>query len=336
MITRKAAPGLAVGCTVVCKAAAETPLTALAYAELAHRAGFPKGVFNVITASPEGTPAIGGVLTSHPTVKKVSFTGSTAVGKLLMQQSASTMKKLSLELGGNSPFIVFDDADLDAAVAGALSCKFRGTGQVCVSANRILVQRGVHDDFAERLTAAVRAQFKIGNGFDKATTHGPLIHDRAVARVQSLVDDARSKGASVSGGQKLDTSGSFFAPTVVVGATRDMDIASQEIFGPVAAIFPFDTEAEVVDIANSVSVGLAGYIYSQNIHRIQRVAEALEVGMVGANAPVVSDPAAPFGGVKQSGYGLEGSKYGINEYLVTKTITYGGMGEPLQGRPFKI
>lgn len=324
------------GCTVVCKAAAETPLTSLAFAELAHRAGIPKGVFNVITASTEGTAAVGLVLTTHAFVKKVSFTGSTNVGKILMQQSASTLKKLSLELGGNAPFIVFDDADLDAAIAGALICKFRGSSQTCVCANRIYVQSKIHDEFSKRFTEAIKKSFRVGNGFESGTTHGPLIHDRTVARVQSLVDDARSKGATVVGGEKVDSTGSFFSPTVLLGSTQDMMVAKEEIFGPVAAIFPFETEAEVVDIANSVPVGLAAYIYSRDIHRIQRVAEHLEVGMVGANTGVLSDQSSPFGGVKQSGYGLEGSKYGVNEYLVTKTITYGGMGEPLQGRVSKI
>ncbi|KAF7558029.1 hypothetical protein G7046_g5925 [Stylonectria norvegica] len=336
MIARKSAPAIAAGCTVVVKAAAETPLTSLALAELAHRAGVPKGVFNVITTSSESTPAVGKVLTTHPIVKKVSFTGSTNIGKLLMQQSSSTLKKLSLELGGNAPFIVFDDADIDAAVAGAITCKFRGSGQTCVCANRIYVQKKIHDEFSHRFIEAIDVAFKVGNGFDKGTTHGPLIHDRSVARVEALVEDARAKGAKIFGGEKMAGAGSFFKPTVLLGATKDMKVSSEEIFGPVAALFPFETEAEVVDLANSSSVGLAGYIYSQDIHRIQRVAEHLEVGMVGANTGVLSDQSSPFGGVKESGYGLEGSIYGINEYLVTKTITYGGMGGPLQGRVSKI
>lgn len=332
MVARKASPGLAVGCTVVCKAAAETPLTSLALAELAHRAGLPNGILNIITASTGRTPAVGSVLTTHPFVKKVSFTGSTDVGKLLMQQSASTLKKLSLELGGNAPFIVFDDADLDTAVAGAITCKFRGSGQTCVCANRIYVQKEIHEEFSRRFIEAVRRDFKIGNGFDKGTTHGPLIHDRAVARVQSLVDDARSKGARVFAGGEIEGPGSFFPPTVVLDATKEMAVASEEIFGPVAVIFPFESEAEAVDVANSVPVGLAAYLYSKDVHRIQRVAEHLEVGMVGVNTGIISDQSSPFGGVKQSGFGIEGSKYGADEYLVTKTVTYGGMGQPLEGR----
>lgn len=332
MVTRKAAPALGAGCTVVCKVAAETPLTGLALAELAHRAGIPKGVFNVITTSSEKTPEVGSVLTTHPLVKKVSFTGSTQVGKLLMQQSASTLKKLSLELGGNAPFIVFDDADLDAAVAGAIICKYRGSGQTCVCANRIYVQQSVHEEFSEKFIKAIQTQFKVGSGFDEKTTHGPMIHNRAVERVESLVEDARSKGAKITGGTRMDGIGTFFNPTVISGATTDMRVATEEIFGPVGAIFPFYTEAQVVALANSVPVGLAAYLYSQNIHRIQRVAEHLEVGMVGVNTGILSDQSSPFGGVKESGFGLEGSVYGIQEYLVTKTITYGGMGGKLQGK----
>ncbi|GAO14461.1 hypothetical protein UVI_02031470 [Ustilaginoidea virens] len=330
MITRKVAPALAAGCTVVCKAPGETPYTALAVAELGHRAGIPKGVVNVITTS-ANTPEIGEVLTTDPTIKKVSFTGSTAVGKLLMKQSSGTLKKLSLELGGNAPFIVFDDADVDTAVAGAIASKFRGTGQTCVCANRLYVQRGVYEEFVGKFTEKVKA-FKVGNGFDDGTTHGPMIHDRAVLKAEAHVRDAESKGGRVLiGGQKLpDLGANFFQPTVIRDMTAHMAMATEETFGPVAGIFPFDTEAEVVALANKVQVGLAGYFFSRDLQRVHRVAEALEVGMVGVNTGIISDPAAPFGGVKESGFGREGSKYGIGEYQVTKMITYGGMGQPLQ------
>ena len=330
MITRKVAPALAAGCTVVCKAPGETPYTALAVAELGHRAGIPKGVVNVVTTL-DNTPEIGELLTTDPTIKKVSFTGSTGVGKLLMKQSSSTIKKLSLELGGNAPFIVFDDADLDSAVAGALASKFRGTGQTCVCANRLYVQEGIYDEFVKRFADKVAA-FKVGNGFDSATTHGPLIHDRAVSKVESHIKDAQSKGGKVLiGGQKLpDIGANFFQPTVIRDMKPDMAMATEETFGPVAGVFPFKTEAEVVAMANKVEVGLAGYFFSRDLQRVHRVAEALEVGMVGVNTGIISDPAAPFGGVKESGFGREGSKYGIAEYQVTKMITYGGMGQPLQ------
>ncbi|KAG6008774.1 hypothetical protein E4U21_003972 [Claviceps maximensis] len=331
MITRKIAPALAAGCTVVCKAPGETPYTALAVAELGHRAGIPRGVVNVVTTL-ENTPEIGELLTTDPTVKKVSFTGSTAVGKLLMKQSSGTLKKLSMELGGNAPFIVFDDADLDTAVAGAISSKFRGTGQTCVCANRFYVQEGIYDDFVNKFAEKVNA-FKVGNGFDQGITHGPLIHDRAVNKVEAHVKDAQSKGAKiVTGGHKMpDLGANFFQPTVIRDMTSDMAMAKEETFGPVAGIFPFKTEAEVVRLANKVDVGLAGYFFSRDLQRVYRVAEALEVGMVGVNTGIISDPAAPFGGVKESGFGREGSKYGIGEYQVTKTITFGGMGQPLQG-----
>ncbi|TWU75293.1 succinate semialdehyde dehydrogenase NADP+ linked [Metarhizium rileyi] len=330
MITRKVAPALAAGCTVVCKAPGETPYTALAVAELGHRAGIPKGVVNVVTTL-ANTPEIGELLTTDPTVKKVSFTGSTGVGKLLMKQSSGTLKKLSLELGGNAPFIVFDDADLDTAVAGAIASKFRGTGQTCVCANRIYVQQGVYDEFVNKFTEKVKA-FKVGNGFEASTTHGPLIHDRAVTKVEAHIKDAQSKGGKiVAGGQKMpDLGANFFQPTVIRDMTPDMAMATEETFGPVAGLFPFKTEAEVVKMANQVEVGLAGYFFSRDLHRVHRVAEALEVGMVGVNTGIISDPAAPFGGVKESGFGREGSKYGIAEYQVTKMITFGGMGAPLQ------
>lgn len=330
MITRKIGPALAAGCTVVCKAPGETPFTALALAELAHRAGIPKGVVNIVTTL-ENTPEVGKVITTHPKVKKVSFTGSTAVGKLLMNQSSSTLKKLSMELGGNAPFIVFDDADLDAAVDGAIASKFRSSGQTCVCANRIYVQEGVYEDFATRFVAKVNA-FKVGHGFDAGVTHGPLIHGRAISKVQAHVDDALSKGAKVMiGGQKMPDLGSnFFQPTVLRDMTVDMAIATEETFGPLAGLFPFKTEADVVAMANKTEVGLAGYFYSKDIQRVYRVAEALETGMVGVNTGIISDVASPFGGVKESGFGREGSKYGVGEYQTTKMVTFGGMGSPLQ------
>ncbi len=330
MITRKIGPALAAGCTVVCKAPGETPFTALALAELAHRAGIPKGVVNII-ASLENTPAVGKELTTSPIVKKVSFTGSTGVGKLLMSQSSSTLKKLSLELGGNAPFIVFDDADLDAAVAGAIASKFRSSGQTCVCANRIYVQRDIYDDFVAKFVDKVKA-FKVGNGFADGVTHGPLIHDRAVSKVQKHVDDAVAKGAKLLvGGQALPDLGSnFFQPTVLRDMTVDMAIATEETFGPLAGLFPFETEADVVAMANKSDVGLAGYFFSRDLERVYRVAENLEVGMVGVNTGIISDVASPFGGVKESGFGREGSKYGIAEYQTTKMITFGGMNKPLQ------
>ncbi|KAJ2966472.1 hypothetical protein NUW58_g10653 [Xylaria curta] len=305
MITRKIGPALAAGCTTVCKAPGETPFTSLALAELAHRAGIPKGVVNVVTTH-KNTPEVGETLTTHPTVHKVSFTGSTGVGKLLMKQASSTLKILSMELGGNAPFIVFDDADVDAA-------------------------KGVYDEFAEKLAAKVK-DFKVGYGFDEGVTHGPLIHDRAVSKVDAHVKDAEQKGGKVVvGGQKLPNLGSnFYQPTVITGMTKDMAIASEETFGPVAGLFPFETEQEVVDLANTADVGLAGYFFSRDLERIHRVSEALEVGMVGVNTGLISDAAAPFGGVKQSGFGKEGSRYGIEEYQHIKMITYGGMGKPLQ------
>lgn len=330
MITRKIGPALAAGCTVVAKSPGETPFTALAIAELAHRAGIPKGVVNIISAL-KNTPEIGELLTTSPIIKKISFTGSTGVGKLLMKQSSDTLKKLSFELGGNSPFIVFDDADMDTAVAGAIASKFRSSGQTCVCANRIFVQSGIHDEFAQKFAAKVN-EFKVGAGFSEGVTHGPLIHDRAISKVDAHVRDAEKKGGKViQGGQRMPELGSnFFQPTVITGMTTDMQLASEETFGPVAGIFKFESEVEVVQIANDTNVGLAGYFFSRDIQRIYRVAEALEVGMIGVNTGLISDPAAPFGGVKESGFGREGSKYGIGEYMVTKMITYGGMGLPLQ------
>ncbi|VUC29673.1 unnamed protein product [Clonostachys rosea] len=332
MITRKVAPALAAGCTVVCKAPAETPFTALALAELAHRAGIPKGVVNIVTAL-DNTIEIGKLLTTSPTINKVSFTGSTGVGKILMKQSSDTLKKLSMELGGNAPFIVFDDADVDAAVAGAIVSKFRSSGQTCVCANRLYVQSGIYDQFIQKFTEAVKS-FSVGNGFDEGITHGPLIHDRAVDKVDSHVRDAEKKGATVTiGGQKLPNLGvNFFQPTVIRDMTVDMAIATEETFGPVAGVFSFETEAEVVSLANQADVGLAGYFFSRDISRVFRVAEALEVGMVGVNTGLISDPASPFGGVKESGFGREGSKYGLAEFQTIKSVTFGDMGKPLQGK----
>lgn len=331
MITRKIGPALAAGCTVVAKSPGETPFTAAALAELAHRAGIPPGVINIVTAL-KNTPEVGETITSSNTIKKVSFTGSTGVGKLLMKQSADTLKKLSFELGGNAPFIVFDDADLDVAVTGAIASKFRSSGQTCVCANRIYVQKGIYDQFCEAFTEKVK-NFKVGSGYEEGVTHGPLIHDRAVSKVEQHVQDAVKQGGKVlAGGQKLPDLGSnYYQPTVIRDMTSDMQLAHEETFGPVAGLFPFDTEAEVVKEANSAEVGLAGYFFSKDIQRCYRVAEALEVGMVGVNTGLISDPAAPFGGVKHSGFGREGSKYGIEEYMITKMVTLGGMGQPLQG-----
>ncbi|KAE8440954.1 hypothetical protein EG329_006168 [Mollisiaceae sp. DMI_Dod_QoI] len=330
MVTRKIGPALAAGCTVVAKSPGETPFTALALAELAHRAGIPKGVVNFVSAL-KNTAEVGEILTTSPIVKKVSFTGSTGVGKLLMKQSSSTLKKLSFELGGNAPFIVFDDADLDTAVAGAIASKFRSSGQTCVCANRIFVQSKIYDQFAENFAAKVK-DFKVGGGYTEGVTHGPLIHDRAISKVDAHVRDAEKKGGKViQGGQKMPELGpNFFQPTIITGMTTDMALAKEETFGPVAGLFKFETEEEVVKIANSAEVGLAGYFFSRDLQRVTRVAEALEVGMVGVNTGLISDAAAPFGGVKESGFGREGSKYGIAEYQVTKMITYGGMGQPLQ------
>ena len=278
---------------MVAKSPGETPFTSLAIAELAHRAGIPKGVVNIVSAL-KNTAEVGEAITSSPTVRKVSFTGSTGVGKLLMRQSADTLKKLSFELGGNAPFIVFDDADLDVAVAGAIASKFRSSGQTCVCANRIFVQKGIYDNFADKFAEKVK-EFKVGGGYEEGVTHGPLIHDRAIDKVEAHVRDAEKKGGKVIvGGHKLPDMGpNFFEPTVITGMKMDMQLASEETFGPVAGLFPFSTEKEVVDMANTADVGLAGYFFSKDVHRIYRVAEALEVGMVGVNTGLISDPAAP-------------------------------------------
>jgi succinate-semialdehyde dehydrogenase/glutarate-semialdehyde dehydrogenase len=323
MITRKVAPALAAGCVAIVKPAKYTPLTALALAELAERAGFPPGVFNVLTGS---ASLIGHELTTHPTVRKLSFTGSTEMGRLLMAQSAQTLKKLSMELGGNAPFIVFDDADLDIAVESALASKFRNSGQTCVCANRLLVQRGVYEAFAEKLTSRVKT-FKVGNGIEPGVNQGPLIDAEALRKVEAQVADAVAKGGRIlTGGQRHPLGGTFYQPTVIADATGEMLCAREETFGPVAPIFRFDTDAEAVAMANRTEFGLASYFFSQNLNRVIRVAEDLEYGMVGINTGLISNEVSPFGGVKQSGFGREGSKYGIEEYLVIKQMCIGGLG----------
>jgi succinate-semialdehyde dehydrogenase/glutarate-semialdehyde dehydrogenase len=321
MITRKVAPALAAGCTVVLKPSEETPLSALALAELAQRAGFPAGVFNLITGT--DAPTIGKVLTDSSFVRKLSFTGSTAVGKLLMRQCAGTVKKISLELGGNAPFIVFNDADLDAAVEGAIISKYRNAGQTCVCANRIYVQSGVYEAFLEKFTAAVQKQ-KVGAGIDQGVQIGPLINEKALGKVQRLVQDAAQKGARVlAGGKAME--GTFYSPTVLADVTSGMDIMHEEIFGPVAPVIRFETEDEVIQMANDTPYGLAAYFYGRDIGRVFRVAEALEYGMVGVNTGIVATAIAPFGGVKESGIGREGSKYGIEEFLEVKYICLAGI-----------
>jgi succinate-semialdehyde dehydrogenase / glutarate-semialdehyde dehydrogenase len=320
MITRKAGPAIAAGCSVVLKPASQTPFSALALAELAERAGIPRGVFNVITGS---ATEIGGELTSNPVVRKLSFTGSTEIGKVLMAQCASTVKKLSLELGGNAPFIVFDDADLDAAVEGAIQSKYRNTGQTCVCANRLLVQASVHDAFAAKLAAAV-AKLSPAPGLDAGATQGPLIDDKAVEKVESHIADARAKGAQLLvGGKRHARGGRFFEPTILTGVTPAMLIAHEETFGPVAPIFRFESENEAVALANATEFGLAAYFYGRDIGRIWRVAEALEYGIVGINTGLISTEVAPFGGVKESGLGREGSKYGIEEFVEIKYLCLG-------------
>ena len=322
MITRKIGPALAAGCTVVVKPASQTPYSALALAELAERAGLPKGVLNVLTG---GAKEIGGELTSNPTVRKITFTGSTEVGRVLMQQSAGTIKKISLELGGNAPFLVFDDADLDAAVEGAMISKYRNAGQTCVCANRILVQDKVYDAFAEKLAAKVRA-LKVGPGTEAGVNIGPLIDDNAVAKVEEHIGDAVARGAKVIvGGKKHSLGGLFFEPTVLTNVNTAMKVTREETFGPVAPLFRFKTEEEGVALANDSEFGLASYFYARDIGRIWRVGEAIESGMVGVNTGLISNEVAPFGGVKQSGIGREGSKYGIEEYLEVKYLCMGGI-----------
>src|SRR5215468_4329219 len=322
MITRKVAPALAAGCTVVIKPAEATPFSALALAELAHRAGFPPGVLNVVTGK---AAAIGGEMTSNPTVRKLSFTGSTAVGRLLMKQVAPTVKKISLELGGNAPFIVFDDADLDAAAEGAIISKYRNTGQTCVCANRLFVQDRVYDAFAAKLSQRVRA-LKVGPGTEPGVAQGPLINADGLAKVEEHVADAVAHGAKVAtGGKRHALGGTFYEPTVLTDVTPAMKVFNEETFGPVAPLLRFSTDAEVIELANRTEFGLASYFYSRDIGRIWRVAEALEYGMVGVNSGLITTEVAPFGGVKQSGLGREGSKYGIDEYLEVKYVCMGGV-----------
>jgi succinate-semialdehyde dehydrogenase/glutarate-semialdehyde dehydrogenase len=322
MITRKAGPALGAGCTVVLKPAAQTPFSALALAELAERAGVPKGVLNIVTGSAK---EIGAELTSNPIVRKLSFTGSTEVGKILMAQCAGTIKKLSLELGGNAPFIVFEDADLDAAVEGAIASKYRNTGQTCVCTNRVLVQDTVYDAFAAKLTVAVRA-LKPAPGLEAGATQGPLIDEAAVQKVESHIRDAQFKGAKVLvGGHRHALGGRFFEPTVLTDVTPQMALAREETFGPVAPLFRFKTEAEAIALANDTEFGLAAYFYGRDIARVWRVAEALEYGIVGINTGIISTEVAPFGGVKESGLGREGSKYGIDEFVEIKYMCFGGI-----------
>ena len=317
MISRKAGPALAAGCPMIVKPAMETPYSALAMAYLAQQAGIPDGIYSVVTGDPI---AIGEEMTTNPMVKKISFTGSTRVGKILMKQCADTVKKMSMELGGNAPFIVFDDADIDAAVTGAMMSKYRNSGQTCVCANRLFVQAGVYEAFSQKLAEQVRA-IKVGDGLESGVTQGPLISKAAADNTEALVKDAKDKGATVlCGGQRVDADKNFFNPTILTDVNNDMRIANEEIFGPIAPIFKFDTDEEAIALANRTEYGLAGYFYSRDIGRVWRIAEALEVGMVGVNTGMLTTELAPFGGVKESGLGREGSKYGIEEYVETKYI----------------
>ncbi len=322
MITRKAAPALAAGCTQVIKPATATPFSALALAELAERAGFPPGALSVVTGSAR---AIGGELTGNPIVRKLTFTGSTEIGKKLIEQCAGTVKKTSMELGGNAPFIVFDDADLDAAVQGAIESKFRNTGQTCVCTNRLLVQDGVYDAFAEKLVQAV-AKMKVGNGMEEDTEQGPLVDVGAMETVEELVQDAKDKGGKVLlGGKRHELGGSFYEPTVMTNVTTEMRVAREETFGPFAPLFRFKTEKEAIKMANDTEFGLASYFYTRDVGRIFRVSEGLEYGIVGINAGLISTAVAPFGGVKESGFGREGSKYGMEDYMEVKYLCMGGI-----------
>lgn len=322
MVTRKVAPALAAGCTVVLKPAPQTPLTALALAELALRAGVPAGVFNVVTGDAQ---AIGGELTASPVVRKLSFTGSTGVGKLLTGQCAPTMKKVSMELGGNAPFLVFADADLDAAVEGAIASKYRNSGQTCVCVNRFYVQAAIAEAFETRLAAAVR-ELRVGPGVEAGVTQGPLIDEAAVRKVESHVEDALARGGRLlAGGRRHARGGAFFEPTVIADCTAEMAVSREETFGPVAALFGFEDEAEAIALANATEVGLAGYVYTRDLGRAWRVAEALEVGMVGVNTGLISTEAAPFGGVKDSGLGREGSRHGLEDYMELKYICMAGL-----------
>ncbi|OCW57365.1 NAD-dependent succinate-semialdehyde dehydrogenase [Hoeflea olei] len=323
MIARKLGPALAVGCAFISKPAGETPLSALAMAKLAIEAGVPKGILSVITS--KSSSAIGQEFCSNDKVRKITFTGSTEVGRILMRQSADQIKKTSMELGGNAPFIVFDDADLDAAVEGAMISKYRNNGQTCVCANRIYVQSGVYDAFAEKLAAAV-GKMKIGDGFGDGVTTGPLISEDAVEKVEDHIADATSKGAKViTGGKRHELGGTFFEPTILTGVTRDMKVAGEETFGPVAPLFKFDDVEDVIEQANDTIFGLASYFYARDLSKVWRVAEALEYGMVGVNTGLISTEVAPFGGVKQSGQGREGSKYGCDDYLEMKYVCLGGI-----------
>lgn len=322
MITRKCAPALAAGCTVVIKPAESTPLSAFALAELADRAGIPAGVINIVTGKPE---VIGPVLTRDPRIRKLSFTGSTRVGTRLMRDCAETMKKVSLELGGNAPFMVFDDADLDEAVAGAMASKFRNSGQTCVCANRLFAQRSIYDEFVARLAQATSA-LTVGPGLEKGTDQGPLINETAVQKVERLIADAVNLGARVViGGKRHPLGGTFFEPTVLADVTSEMACTREEIFGPVAPVVPFDTENDAIALANATPYGLAAYFYSRDIRRIWRVAEAIESGMIGVNEGIISTEVAPFGGVKASGIGREGSKYGIEEFIEIKYLCFGNI-----------
>lgn len=323
MITRKIAPALAAGCTVVLKPAEDTPLCALALAHLAAEAGFPRGVLNIVPTSQPA--AIGKILTTHPVIRKVSFTGSTEVGKILMEQCSSTVKRLSLELGGNAPVIVFDDADLDIAVKGTLASKYRNAGQTCVCANRIFVQRNIYPRFIERYKAAV-SQLKIGNGTEDGVQIGPLINEEGINKVKRLLYDATEKGAEVLLGGKVHRAGElFFEPTVITNCTMQMQLSKEEIFGPVSSVFIFDTEEEVIQLANNTEYGLAAYFFSGNINRCWRVAEQIDYGLIGINEGLISHAEAPFGGMKESGFGKEGSYYGLEEYLETKYLCIGGL-----------
>lgn len=323
MITRKCAPALAAGCTVVLKPAEQTPYSALALAYLAEQAGVPKGVFNVVTA--DDPVPVGEEMTASPKVRKIAFTGSTEVGKWLLARAAGTVKKASMELGGNAPFIVFDDADLDAAVTGAIASKYRNSGQTCVCANRFLVQSGIYEDFASRLAKAV-GSLKLGNGLEQGVTQGPLIDERALDKVERLMADATKKGARVvCGGRRSALGGNFYEPTVLAEATTDMAIADEEIFGPVAPLFRFNDEADAIRIANATPYGLASYFYSRDLGRVWRMADALEYGIVGINVGIISIELAPFGGMKELDLGREGSKYGIEEFLEIKYLAMGGL-----------
>lgn len=325
MITRKLAAATSVGCTTVIKPASETPLTALALAQLAEEAGFPKGVVNVIPS--ENSSEVGKALCEHPTVKKVSFTGSTNVGKILMKQSASTLKKLSFELGGNAPFIVFEDVDVDNAVDGIIASKFRSSGQTCICANRIFVHEGIYDEVASKLVAKVKETTVLGHGLDKATTHGPVIHERSLAKVKEHVKDATSKGAELLlGGQVRPELGDYFHDLTILGnVTPEMDIFHEETFGPVCPLIKFSSDEEVLKLANNTDVGLAGYFYTKDVSRVFSVAEQLEVGMIGVNTGAISEAALPFGGVKESGFGREGSKFGVDDYTIVKSLVVGGI-----------